>query len=696
MKSAEKKPVISEEHFGSAEELLQDCAQAFIPPERMTIASAAEQYVKVNGEEWSNEVAPYMVEPAEEMTSRKHEGLVFVGPARSAKTQVLIDNTITYSAVVDPSSAMVFGPTEGFMSDWAKDRLHKINYGNPAVTENLSANKTDNVVYYKRYKNGARVKLAWPTVGGLRGKEYRFILMTEYDDEVMHQRLDGDLFQLGKKRTITFMSRGMTAAESSPNRDNLDHKWKPKSPHDAPPVGGIIDLYKQGTMKMFYVPCLSCEHYFIPDFEHLKWVESDSVLESAESAVLVCPKCGHRHQHGDKREMNLRGLWLSDGQTIDKNGRIVGQQIYSDVASYWFRGVNACFQTWASQVSDYLKALQHFEETGDEKQLKTVANINRAEIYTPQVADGELMPEEFEDRAEDLPKKQVPENCLFLVMSVDVQKNRFVVQTIGYGKHGESWLIDRFSVRESNRHDNEGKPYPINPASYLEDWGILEKMALDKSYPLAVDPTRFMKPRLHLCDSGGYAKDADKGETVTEKAYQFYRSLRKKRKHKHFFLVKGTGRIDAPRIKKTFPDSQGRANRKATAKGEIPVWQLNSNMLKDMVRNDLDRPEPGGGFIHFPSWLPKWFYGELTAETRTQKGWKKAGKQPNEAFDLLYYSKAGYLILNGESIDWDNPPSFARHYSNNPLVSVEKSQEIEKSKKTTRRRSVKELAKRLN
>lgn len=671
--------------------LLNNCSRAFRPPEQLTVAEAAEKYVKVNGEEWSNDVGPYMVEPANALTSRDYSALVFVGPARSIKTQMLIDNLMTYAIVVDPSSVMLLGPTESFMSDWAKDRLYKINEYNPAVRDQLTGKKSDDVVYYKRYKTGARVKLGWPTVGALRGKEYRFMGLTEYDAPEMHQRLDGDLFQLSKKRTITFMSRGMTVVESSPNRDLMDRKWKADSPHDAPPVGGIMDLYRQGTKKLLYVPCSKCNAFFIPDYELLRYEESDSILECAESAKLECPHCKHLHEHSQKRQLNRDSVWVGAGQKV-QNGKVVGQLVHTDTDSYWLRGVMACFQTWATQVSDELNARKVFEETGDETQLKTAANINRAEIYKPQTNADDLLPELFEDRSEDLPEKKVPEGARFLIMTIDCQANRFVVQVSGFGLRGEQWIVDRFAIRESNRLGEDSQPLPINPAVYEEDWEILERMAIDKRYPLAGDESLQMKPRLILCDSGGRAINAEKGETTTEKAYQFYRKLKKDGKHTTFFLVKGGTRIEAPRVKLTHPDSQ-RSDRKATARGEIPVYQLNSNVLKDMVVHDLERPEPGSGYVHFPSWLPNWFYRELTAEDRTDKGWKKIGKQPNEAFDLMYYAKAGYLILGCEQIDWDNPPRFAMHVGDNPYVSSV-GQEHKPAKK--KQSSLADLAKKLN
>jgi len=52
--------------------------------------------------------------------------------------------------------------------------------------------------------------------------------------------------------------------------------------------------------------------------------------------------------------------------------------------------------------------------------------------------------------------------------------------------------------------------------------------------------------------------------------------------------------------------------------------------------------------------------------------------------------------LNCERIDWDSPPKWAGHYSENPFVYLvgEESEKKEKPKK--RRRSYADIAKRLN
>jgi phage terminase large subunit GpA-like protein len=125
-------------------------------------------------------------------------------------------------------------------------------------------------------------------------------------------------------------------------------------------------------------------------------------------------------------------------------------------------------------------------------------------------------------------------------------------------------------------------------------------------------------------------------------------------------LVKGASSKDGPRVSKTYPDASKRQDRKANARGEIPVWLLNTLVLKDALAADMERTEPGPGYIHWPAWLGAWFFEELTAEVRTAKGWENAGGARNEAMDLMVYNQAAWLCLRAERLDWNNPPAWAQ------------------------------------
>ena len=164
---------------------------------------------------------------------------------------------------------------------------------------------------------------------------------------------------------------------------------------------------------------------------------------------------------------------------------------------------------------------------------------------------------------------------------------------------------------------------------------------------------------------------------MTAKAYDFYRYLRDTDDEgvdpnlfRRFKLVKGDPRKGAPRVMLTYPDSQ-RKDRHADARGEIPVWLLHSDTLKDQLNAMLDRSDPNGGRVNFPNWLSDDWYTELTVETRNEKGkWENPKKLRNESWDLLTYCLALQLMpeINIENLDWEDPPSWASDWDDNDLV----------------------------
>ena len=191
---------------------------------------------------------------------------------------------------------------------------------------------------------------------------------------------------------------------------------------------------------------------------------------------------------------------------------------------------------------------------------------------------------------------------------------------------------------------------------------------MNKRYPLADGSNREMGVLMTTCDSGGYSRK--KGESVTNMAYDFYRSLRKRGLSKRFHLVKGTGAPNAPRANVTYPDATKKDNLNA-ARGDVPVLILNSNFLKDVVSNRLDVTTPASGLITFPDWLPISFYQELCAETRKPNGWEKvATNDSNETWDLLYYCVGVCVskLLKVDLIDWSKPPVSFEEWDKNPLI----------------------------
>lgn len=631
-------------------------------PSRMRVADAVAQYMRVpmgagNSVPWDPLVAPYVIEPMNCLASREYDAVIFVGPARTGKTIGLIDGWVIYNVICDPADMLIIQMTEEKAREHSKKRLARTFRVSPEVVSRLSPNKNDNNVYDRTFLAGNYLKIGWPSVNIMSSSDYKCVALTDYDRFPEDIDGEGDAFSLASKRTTTFMSSGMTLVESSPGRDVKDVKWRRTSPHEAPPTTGILSLYNRGDRRRWYWPCPHCGEYFQPCGDVVAGFRdiADPVLAS-EAAYIQCPSCSGRILPEQKRELNGRGVWLRDGESINADGSRYGDPRRSRIASFWMEGPAAAYQTLSQLVYKLLTAEQEYETTGSEETLKTVINTDWGLPYLPRASMEQRKSELLEQRAEPVPSRSVPDGVNFLVATVDVQAGRhrrFVVQVTGYGSRGERWIIDRYNITQSLRGDSDGESQRIDPASYPEDWDVLLTDVFHKSWPLASDPSQQMRLMAMAVDSGGE-------DGVTDNAYKFWRRCRRDGLGKRIYLFKGDSIRRAKLITRTFPDNTGRTGRRAQAAGDVPLWLLQTDALKDRVNNALWRDSPGPGYVHFPDWLGSWFYDELTYEERSSDGkWSKPGRGANEAFDLMVYAEALVILHGYEKIRWPDAPEWA-------------------------------------
>ncbi|EMW22507.1 phage terminase large subunit family protein [Escherichia coli 2845650] len=631
-------------------------------PRRMRVADAVAQYMRVpmgagNSVPWDPLVAPYVIEPMNCLASREYDAVIFVGPARTGKTIGLIDGWGIYNVICDPADMLIIQMTEEKAREHSKKRLARTFRVSPEVVSRLSPNKNDNNVYDRTFLAGNYLKIGWPSVNIMSSSDYKCVALTDYDRFPEDIDGEGDAFSLASKRTTTFMSSGMTLVESSPGRDVKDVKWRRTSPHEAPPTTGILSLYNRGDRRRWYWPCPHCGEYFQPCGDVVAGFRdiADPVLAS-EAAYIQCPSCSGRIMPEQKRELNGRGVWLRDGESINADGSRYGDPRRSRIASFWMEGPAAAYQTLSQLVYKLLTAEQEYETTGSEETLKTVINTDWGLPYLPRASMEQRKSELLEQRAEPVPSRSVPDGVNFLVATVDVQAGRhrrFVVQVTGYGSRGERWIIDRYNITQSLRGDSDGESQRIDPASYPEDWDVLLTDVFHKSWPLASDPSQQMRLMAMAVDSGGE-------DGVTDNAYKFWRRCRRDGLGKRIYLFKGDSIRRAKLITRTFPDNTGRTGRRAQAAGDVPLWLLQTDALKDRVNNALWRDSPGPGYVHFPDWLGSWFYDELTYEERSSDGkWSKPGRGANEAFDLMVYAEALVILHGYEKIRWPDAPEWA-------------------------------------
>src|SRR5688572_25513473 len=93
--------------YGRAREVTGRTAELYRPPRRTLPSEIARAHLRNDRDRWDADLAPMMIEPLDQLASREHTGIVFVGPARSSKTFSLVLGGVAYAVIASPGDAAI-------------------------------------------------------------------------------------------------------------------------------------------------------------------------------------------------------------------------------------------------------------------------------------------------------------------------------------------------------------------------------------------------------------------------------------------------------------------------------------------------------------------------------------------------------------------------------------------------------------
>ncbi|MCF6271623.1 MAG: phage terminase large subunit family protein [Rhodobacteraceae bacterium] len=623
------------------------------PSTRMGVVAAAEKYMKVNaGGRWvdfDKDVTPYAVEPASMISSRLYREIAFCGPARSGKTVMLMQG-VNHSITCDPGIVHIFHMTEASARKWVDEELEPMIGNSPELSSRLGVGRSDDNKFSKRFLGGTKLTIGPPVIADFRARTIRLVLMTDIDSMALSIAGEGSPFVLGSKRTETLLSRGMTFGESSPGHPLTDPSWKRRTPHEAPPCAGILNLYNGGTKARWYWECFDCAKVFEPTFKKLHYNKNLSPALAGEGAEMQCPGCGTLLAHKHKNEANRNGYWLHEAEDGELVRLESGDVRKSERLSYWLNGAAASFSTWSKLVSRYETALRSVEAGGDEEPLKVTVNVDQGMPYLPKAMseEGQLTLQTLKDKQADMKQAEAPCWTRFITVGVDVQQGKFVVQVLAWGISGERAVIDRFDLGTPPKTAPRAEKRVLAPETYIEDWEVLRPV-LTTVYPLEGQGYGLM-PLAIGCDFHGKPG-------VSDRAEQFWNARRKDGESQRWYMIRGHGGFKVPN--RVWYKAPERAHNGKKVRS-IKLLNVATDKLKDSVSAALSRMDHGPGFMHLGDWMVEDHLIEFTAERRETTGWKpRKGMKRNESIDLSVYGLAVAIFKGMERIDWDSPPEWA-------------------------------------
>jgi len=637
--------------YASASAVLARALPSLAPATRMGVIKAAEEYMKVNANgrwvSFDGNVTPYMNEPADVMTSRRYREMIFAGPARSGKTVMLLCS-ISHLVLCDPGICRIVHMTEGTGERWSDEELKPMIENSPKLAARQGRGRSDRNILSKKFVGGAKVEIGPPTKTFLSGNTARVVLFTDIDRMALNIGKEGSPFTMGAKRTETLGSRGMAAAEASPGHPITDADWKAKTPHEAPPCAGILELYNGGTRAHWYWDCPECGEAFEPHFDRLKYDKKLSPAEAGEAAIMVCPQ-GCWIEHKQKVALNRVGYWLHETADGGRARLDSGDVLKSDRVSYHLNGAAASFASWARLVSKYETAFRSVAAGGEENSLQTVVNTDLGQPYLPRAMtdEGALTVKELRANCKPMEKGVAPSWARFVILSVDVQAHFFDVQATAYGIDGRRAIIDRFALRTPPAAAN-GEDRMLDPAKYIEDWEVLRPL-LHKVY-LVEGEEYGLHPMALGCDFHGKPG-------VSDNATRFWQARRKDGEALQFYMIRGHGGFKVEGRQWYRAPTRAADGKQAR---DIKLLNIATDKHKDTTFAGLARTDGGPGSLILGQWMPDDKLKEFTAEKRGDKGWLKRPNMPrNESIDLSGYAQALAEHKGLLKLDPDNLPAWA-------------------------------------
>ena len=395
---------------------------AWRPPPRLSLSAWADRYFVLSAETAAEpgrwRTLPYQREIMDSITDPAVSMVVVMKSARIGYT-LMFSAAVGYFMAQDPSPILVVQPTVDDAKNFSKETIAPMLRDVPVLSrlvfrdvEEKGKGPKDSsaTLQHKAFPGGILSLIGANSGAGFRRVSRRVIGFDEVDAYPPSAGSEGDQIQLGLKRSEAFHNRKAIAGST-------------------PLVAGasrIEEMFLAGDQRRYHVPCPTCGHMDFFVFERksdrghaMKWPEGQP-----ENAHFVCSANGCRIEHKDKRWMIERGEWRPDNPTV------TATRSYHVWAAYSY-SPNA---TWAQIAAEFL------EMKNDPAKLRTFVNTTLGETWQERGDAPEW--ERLYQRREQYKLGSVPDGPIVITAGVDVQKDRFMFEIVGWAANKESWSID--------------------------------------------------------------------------------------------------------------------------------------------------------------------------------------------------------------------------------------------------------------
>ncbi len=590
------------EYLASLDATIALARKSLRPPPKLTLSEWADEHFYLSAESAAEpgrwKTIPYQKGPMDAITDPEVEQVSFMKSARVGYTKMM-DAAIGYHIEHAPCPILVVQPTVDDAKGYSKEEIAPMLRDCPVLTkiifeesEESGPKDSGNTILHKRYPGGVLSMVGANSGAGFRRISRKVVIFDEVDAYPPSAGSDGDQIKLGIKRTEYYWDRKIIAGST-------------------PLVAGrsrIEAMFEAGDQRRYFVPCPHCGHMAPLVFTGEKGHAMQWPKGKPEAAFFSCQQNGCVIEHKDKRDMVTAGEWRA-AAPFDRHAS------FHIWAAYSF-SPNA---TWGQLAAEFVAAKDNTES------LRTFVNTVLGETWKDRGDAPEW--ERLYQRRETYQLGSVPEGVRFITAGVDVQKDRWVFEVVGWGEGKESWSLDAGVIPGDTSNE--------------ADWAKLDSI-LDRTW---VTPTGTQITVLMLAVDSGYN---------TQMVYGWGRTKPLSR----VIAVKGVS--TARTLVGTPTPVEVTTRGRKIARG-YKVWPLGVDIAKAELYGWLKLQPPTtesgapypSGFCHFPEHGEDYFR-QLTAEHLvssakkrtgfTQHEWQLIPGRENHFLDCRVYARAAAAV----------------------------------------------------
>ncbi|MET3665914.1 phage terminase large subunit GpA-like protein [Caulobacter sp. 1776] len=550
-----------------------------------------------------------------------------------------IENIVGYHIHFDPCPMLLVQPKEDAAEQFSKERIAPFIRATPVLRDLVGTGKTrssDETLLYKAFPGGFLALVGAGSPDNLARRPIRIALYDEVDKYPVTR--EGDAIAIGDER-LASAANSLSIRVCSPTIAEESR---------------IEASYLESDQRRASMVCPHCQHRMFPTFfPHVQWEKDEEGVDLPKTARIYCEACNQPWQEGQRLRALETIRWHQTRPFTCCGARQEPLELYRQawavdgladpVGAVWdwwssnrwavYRGKCSICGVWAidNEHAGFQAGKLYSPWPNDSPRhqvRKFIAAKKSEELMIPwwntqqgmtyRSSGGKTIEVDALAARREVWAGEIPDGVGIITVGIDVQDYRVELEVVGWGRDEESWSID----------------YQIIPGAF-GDLHVQE--AVDK-HLLAI--RRFADGRglevMATCiDSGGHH---------TEEVYRFSKA----RLGRRVWAIKGASEKNGQR-QPVWPTKIPTSKTKKSFRPTI----LGVNAAKDNIRERLLKPDPGAGYMHFPSDRDLDYFHQLLAEKiKVEKvagikirKWEPIKGRANEALDCRVYAYAALCGL---------------------------------------------------